>query len=97
MNARQADILMRRKALRVRVAAQRLQVAQALQPWTPVLRVADTAWAAGRFMRAHPVMTALAVGVVAARRRNLEWLAEAALRFWDAYRLFVSRHAGFRQ
>lgn len=96
MNARQADILLRRQVLLVRVAAQRVEVAQALRPWKQPLRLVDTALAVGRFIRAHPVPAALVIGILAVRRRNLKGLAGIALRLWEIYRLFLSRSAASR-
>ena len=96
MNARQADILLRRQSLLVRAASQRLELVRVVQPWKPTLHVFDTALSVGRLIRAHPIMAALAVGILAARRDNLKGLAAVALRLWEIYGMFLSKGARFR-
>lgn len=88
MNRRQAEILLRRQAILLQVAAQRAEAAQALRPFETPLRLIDTALAAGRFIRAHPLLAALAAGaLVVARRHSPKGLSGTVLRLWGIYRL----------
>ncbi len=91
MNARRAEILLRRQQLLVQVAAQRAEVAQIVEGWRRPLRVVNAGLSVLRFLRAHPVAVALTAGLVAARRRKLKGLTKMAWRLWGIYRLFLMR------
>ena len=91
MNGRRAEILLRRQVLLLRIAGQRQEVAEAAVAWTKPARLIDSALNVGRILLGHPLLLALAGGVILARRRNLKGLAKTAWRLWGIYRLLVSR------
>jgi hypothetical protein len=89
VNARRAEILLRRQSLLVRVAVQRQELTRFTRPWEQPIQMIDTAIAGWQLLRAHPVLLALAGGVLAVRRRNLKGLMKAAWSMWGIYRLFI--------
>jgi YqjK-like protein len=91
MDGRRAEILLRRQDLLLRIAGQRQEVAEAAAAWTKPARLIDAALNVGRTLLGHPLLLALAGGVMVARRRNLKGLAKTAWRLWGIYKLLVSR------
>ena len=85
MNRRQRELALRRQALRVRIAAQRLEIASLADRFQPPLQLGDNLIAAVRFIRAHPTLLASATGLLAWRRKKLSSLAHFGLRLWRLY------------
>ncbi len=89
MNPRQTELLLRRKQLRIKIATQRLHIAQIAQPWQEPLHKADRVLDTLRSLRRHPALLAgLAgmAGILLWRRGGLASLSRVALRAWGAYR-----------
>jgi hypothetical protein len=86
------ELARRKERLVARAAVQRAEIAAAFHRWQGPIGIADRALAAGRFLRAHPVLlvVALAVAAVLGRRRLLGlasrgfavWRLLRALRAW---------------
>ena len=99
MNSQLQEIMHKRAQLLVRIAGQREQVAAAGSRWKTPFAVADQGFAAGRYLRAHPLLLATVAGVVALvaiRRRSAILVASGALRLWNLYktaRIFAARIA----
>jgi len=91
VNRRSAEILLRRQDLLLQIAAQRQEVAEAAVAWAKPFRMVDSALNAGRILLSHPVLLALAGGMMVARRRNLKGLAKTAWRVWGIYRFLIPR------
>jgi YqjK-like protein len=69
---RAIELEQRRELLVARAAAQRLQLARAIEPLEPTLAWADRAWRVWRYAREHPllqVMTALTAAAALVRVR----------------------------
>jgi hypothetical protein len=85
------DLLLRRQRLRVRIAAQRLELADLASGWRAPLHAADTVIDTLRFLREHPTLLAGAAGLLAWRRGgSAASVAKAAWRAWGIYRAFAS-------
>lgn len=70
------EILTNKARLAERIATQRAQLAERIEAVQPIIRIVDKAMAAVRSVRAHPGLTAVAVGIVFALRprRAIAWL-----------------------
>lgn len=94
MSRRLSDITLRRQALQIRIAAQRLEMAHlAERLQTPVL-LGDHLLTAVHFIRAHPALLAVAAGLLAWRRPALSKLASTGLRLWKIYCMVRRQRAG---
>jgi hypothetical protein len=78
------DLQLHRQRLLVRIAAQRLEVAELASRWQTPLQRADTVIDALRFLRDHPSLVAGAVGLLAWRARQ-GGVAKFAARAWGIY------------
>lgn len=102
MNSQLHDIMHKRAQLLVRIEGQREQVAAAGARWKTPFAVADQGFAAGRYLRTHPLLLATVAGLVALvaiRRHSALLVANSALRLWNLYktaRLFAARIASRR-
>lgn len=94
MKARLIDLELRRRRLRVRIAAQRLELADLASQWRGPLHVADSVIDVLRFLRAHPVLVAGAAGLLAWRRSGPVGVARAAWRAWGLYQSFLRGRPG---
>ncbi len=85
MNPRQQLLWMRRQALLRQSSDLRARLQAHAQGMQPVLRGADRAWAAGVWLRDHPLVPAAALLLVALRRPRglLRW----GRRGWSAWQL----------
>ncbi len=84
MNTRIAAIRHRRALLIARADLQRLQLAQALQPWHKPLAMADAVSEALRAVRQHPAFTAVGTSLFISTTRH-RWLLWAGRLFilWE--------------
>lgn len=87
MNARRLDLLLRRQRLRVRIAAQRLEIADLASRWQSPLQKADIVIDVLRVLRDHPALLAGAAGLLAWRRGRSPGVARSAWRAWGIYRM----------
>jgi hypothetical protein len=94
VNRHKAEILLRRQDLLLQIAAQRQGVVETAVAWAKPIRAVDSALHAGRILLSHPVLLALAGGMIMARRRNLKGLAKIAWRVWGIYRVLIPRLTG---
>lgn len=88
MSRQLAEIMAKRAELLARIAAQRQEVVSVGARLRTPLAIADHAVAAGRYLRAHPLLLVAAAGavvVIAVRRRSLMAVAGSALRFWNIF------------
>lgn len=89
MSQHRLEVMQRRQALLAKIAGQREQLADLGTRWRPALLVADQAWVAVKFLRAHAVLVAgvaLVAGLVVVRRRGPGALVKGAWRVWKTYR-----------
>ena len=89
MSQHRLEVMQRRQALLAKIADQREQLAGIETRWQPALRVADQAWIAVKFLRAHAVLAAGLAGIaclVVVRRSGPGVLVQGAWRVWKAYR-----------
>lgn len=89
-------LALRKERLLTQIAGQR----ETLAAWGSRLRkpcaVADKTMDAGRYLKAHPLATGVAVGVMALLgRRRLFGAAKMAWRGWRAWRLVHGLHQEF--
>lgn len=77
----------RRSQLIAQAALQRALLAQQIQDWRRPLQFADRAWTVARYLKSHPLITLLPLGLFAFRRPrmllrwfNRGWLAKEVLR-----------------
>jgi uncharacterized membrane protein len=81
--------MQRRQQLLAKISVQRGQMAELGEKWQTPLRLADQAWVAAGFLRAHSVLLAGfagLVGLVVVRRRGVSVLVQGAVRVWKVYR-----------
>jgi len=89
MSKHMRAVMQRRRALLAKIAAQRGQLIDANERLQPAWLLADRAVAAGRFLRAHPVLVAGFAGwagLLVMRGRGLSGLLKGSWRVWRAYR-----------
>lgn len=94
MTRRQQELALRRQALRVRIAAQRLEMARLADRFQTPLHLGDNLIAAVRFIRAHPTLLASATGLLVWRRNKLSSLAHVGLRLWQLYSVVRGHRSG---
>src|SRR5262245_61681953 len=81
------ELARRKERLIARAAAQREAIAGALHALEKPIEVIDRAVAAGRFLRAHPVLVAaLVIALVVFRRRRIVGLVTRGLAAWRIWR-----------
>ena len=80
-SARLSELASRKARLAAECARQRVVLAEQLGDWQARFRVVDRGIAAARFLKAHPVAIAAAVGLVAivGRRQLLRWAGRGLL------------------
>ncbi|MGE5027037.1 MAG: YqjK-like family protein [Betaproteobacteria bacterium] len=91
MNSKLAVLAERRAELTARAAAQRVELAQRLEPWCGALAVVDQGVAAVRYFKRHPeLMAVLATFAVVIRPRRIAILFK---RGWVVWRMahFIRR------
>lgn len=102
MNSQRHDIMQQRAQLLVRIAGQRQQIAAVGESLKVPLAVADQGIAAGRYLRARPMLLAGVAGVlalVAIKHRGMIAMASGSLRIWNYYKtakVFAMRMASNR-
>jgi len=85
---RMMEVARRKERLIARAARERAQIAAATRRWEQPLGVVDQALAAGRYLRAHPLLlVALVAAVVALQRRNLLRWAGRGFTAWRTWRV----------
>lgn len=88
MNEKLTRLAERRERLIVQAAAQRISLAQGIEPWRSPLALADRGLAALRYIKSHPIWIAGGVILVAAARpaRAGKWLGLG----WAAWKLLLN-------
>ena len=90
MNERMLEVMRRRSELQARIAAQRVQIAEAGVRWQPVLALADRGIAAAGFLRSHPALVGGVAALMLIRRRGVTGLLRMGWRVWKGYRYLAA-------
>jgi hypothetical protein len=88
MNSRLLDLATRHGALKARIDAQRLRLAQDAEPLARVLAGADKACAGVDWLKQHPAVVGAGVAVLVVARPKRAW--RWATRAWVAWRGWTS-------
>ncbi len=80
--------MQRRQMLLAKIASQREEMAGLGRRWQAPMFLADQAWGAVRFVRAHPLLLAGLAGLAVLQRRGTLALVKGAWRIWKTYRFF---------
>ena len=89
MSAELAALVRRRRVLVARAAVQRAELAALAERWRGPIAVADVAYRAGRTMRRHPALFAVAVALLVQMRGRGPLLWSGRLfTLWELYRAF---------
>ena len=85
MNKKLTLLAERREYLAAQAAAQRIMLAQSLEPWRAPLALADRGVAALRYIRSHPALLLGTAFVIAVLRpgRTARWLG----RVWGVWQI----------
>jgi hypothetical protein len=90
MTPRQLELALKRQRLEFQVAAQRRELAEAVQPFMPVISVVDGVHRGFHYLKTHPEISAVAAVVVFILRpsRALRWARHgfSAWRLWGNLR-----------
>ena len=89
------ELTRRKERLIARADAQRRELAAAFRDLERPIAAVDRAMAAGRFLRAHPVLVAAIIAaLIVFRRRSLMGLAARGLAAWRTWRAVAPWLAG---
>lgn len=94
MNRQLNELAQHRIELLTRIAAQRVQMADAGEQWQTRLAMIDKGLNAVRFLRSSPVLLAGTAALLLFRRHGAIGLIKGAWQMWKRYRAFASYRRG---